>query len=77
MNKLSCILFSYVQDLIYAQWTEEELQGEKADVSEDHSLVTRSRPSTHLRCSHIHPAFRLWLTTSANARHIIPGMCSV
>ncbi|XP_025095393.1 dynein heavy chain domain-containing protein 1-like isoform X2 [Pomacea canaliculata] len=67
-------LFIMLKDLIYAQWTEEELQGEKADVSEDHSLVTRSRPSTHLRCSHIHPAFRLWVTTSANARHIIPGI---
>ena len=64
------------QDLVYARWVEEELRRESSEVSEeDHSLVTRSRPSTHLQHSRIHPTFRLWITTRADGQRIIPGQC--
>lgn len=73
---MSSNLLALEQDLVYARWVEEELHRENSDVSEeDHSLVTRSRPSTHLQHSRIHPTFRLWITTRADGQRIIPGQC--
>nr|KAG5709412.1 hypothetical protein BaRGS_029261 [Batillaria attramentaria] len=65
----------HVLDLVYARWVEEDLRRETSEVSEeDHSLVTRSRPSTHLQHHRIHPTFRLWITTRADGQRIIPGI---
>ncbi|XP_070211333.1 dynein heavy chain domain-containing protein 1-like isoform X3 [Littorina saxatilis] len=67
--------FTMLKDLVYARWVEEDLHRESSEVNdEDHSLVTRSRPSTHVQHSRIHPTFRLWITTRADGHRIIPGI---
>ncbi|KAL8594105.1 hypothetical protein ACOMHN_000817 [Nucella lapillus] len=71
----SPLFFTMMKDLVYARWVEEDLRRENSEVSEeDHSLVTRSRPSTHVQYHRIHPSFRLWITTRADGQRIIPGI---
>ncbi|XP_076466624.1 dynein heavy chain domain-containing protein 1-like isoform X2 [Babylonia areolata] len=67
--------FSMLKDLVYARWVEEDMHRESSEVcEEDHSLVTRSRPSTNVQHSRIHPSFRLWITTRSDGQRIIPGI---
>ncbi|XP_035825634.1 dynein heavy chain domain-containing protein 1 [Aplysia californica] len=66
--------FQTLKDLIYARWTEKE-NADRGEVSDEgRSLVTRSRPSTHVHSNKIHKLFRLWITTRADGKRIIPGL---
>ncbi|GFR96322.1 dynein heavy chain domain-containing protein 1-like [Elysia marginata] len=72
----SILFFNTLKDIIYAKWSEEEQSGiERADSSDEgRSLVTRSRPSTNVPGLKVHNNFRLWLTTKADGKRIMPGL---
>nr|XP_022307449.1 dynein heavy chain domain-containing protein 1-like isoform X4 [Crassostrea virginica] len=68
--------FKLLKDIVYSKWIEHEKLRQHTDIADEGvSLVTHSKPpkdpTLHLR---IHNTFRLWITTQADSRRLIPGV---
>ncbi|XP_056008158.1 dynein heavy chain domain-containing protein 1-like [Ostrea edulis] len=68
--------FTLLKDIVYSKWIEHERLRQHTEVADEGaSLVTHSKPPDdpmlHLR---IHNTFRLWITTQANSKRLIPGV---